>query len=405
MRAYERLIKYTKFETASDDRSKTYPSTASQLEFGRALVEEMKSIGIEDANIDQYGYVTGTIPSNIATKCPVIGFIAHMDTVGDTEYKNVKTRLIENYDGSDICVDGKPYLSEANLPVLKELHGKTLLVTDGTTLLGADDKAGIAEIMTFAEKLINDPSIKHGDIRIAFTPDEEIGRGVDYFDVPAFKAEYAYTLDGSAFGEVEYETFNGATAEITIHGISTHTGTAKNKMKNAILIAGEFLCSLPEDERPETTEGYEGFYHANNVSGTVELAKIRYNLRDHDKSILDKRKQTVQELIDKLNEKYGEGTVEGNIYDTYYNMREKIEEHMHLIEIASDAVRQLGGTVMMNPVRGGTDGCKLSFMGLPCPNLGTGSYYPHGKFEFSCVEDMDKAVELMVLISKAFAER
>ncbi len=406
MRAYERLIEYAKYPTASNDNSSTCPSTPEQLEFGKALVEEMKSLGIKDVAMDKNGYIMGTIESNIENwSGPVIGFISHMDVVKEVPCTNVKPSVVKNYDGNDIILNKEKniILSPKDYDSLKAYVGMDLLVTDGTTLLGADDKAGLAEILTMAEELQKNPSIKHGTIKIGITPDEEIGRGADLFQVKDFGADFAYTVDGAAFGEVEYETFNAAEAVVYVNGISIHTGSAKGKMKNANLIAMEFNSLLPADERPETTEGYEGFYHLNEMEGMVDHAKLKYILRDHDAEKLEAKKATVEAAAAKIKKKYGDEVIEVKIRDQYRNMAEKIKEHWHLIETAYEAVKELGGSPYSEPVRGGTDGSRLSFMGLPCPNLGTGSHNHHGKFEYACIQSMDKVVELLIKIAEKYA--
>lgn len=408
MRAYERLIKYTAFPAASDSSSPSCPSSPEQLEFARALVEEMLSLGIEDAHVDENGYVYGTIEANIENwNGPVIGFIAHMDVVRDVPYENIKARLVENYDGGEIVLnpEGNIVLSPTEFPVLKDYVGKDLVVTDGTTLLGADNRAGIAEIMTMAEILLSDESIKHGTIKIAFTPDEEIGRGADKFDVEHFGADYAYTVDGAAFGEVEYETFNAATARVVVKGRNIHPGAAKNKMKNASLIAMEFAGLLPSVERPEHTEGYEGFYHLISMLGSVEEAKLVYIIRDHDAAIFTSRKERMQSTARWLNEKYGAGTVTVELEDSYANMHEQLKPHWHLIETAYEAVKEIGGVPHSVPVRGGTDGARLSFMGLPCPNLGTGSHNHHSKLEFACAQSMDDCAAVLVKIAEKYGQK
>ncbi len=407
MKAYERLIEYTKYPTASEDSSSTCPSTPEQLEFGRALVEEMKSLGIKDAAMDKNGYIIGTIEANIENwSGTVIGFIAHMDVVREVPFTDIKTRIVKNYDGSDIVLneEKKIVLSPKEYSSLTAYQGMDLLVTDGTTLLGADDKAGLAEILTMAEELHKNPFIKHGTIKIGFTPDEEIGRGADLFQVKDFGADFAYTVDGAAFGEVEYETFNAAEAQIHINGVSIHPGSAKGMMKNANLIAMEFNSMLPAAERPEHTENYEGFYHLNQMEGMVDHAKLKYILRDHDSEKLEQRKATVEAAAAKIREKYGDEVIQVKIKDQYRNMAEKIKSHWHLIETAYEAVKELGGTPYSEPVRGGTDGSRLSFMGLPCPNLGTGSHNHHGKFEYACIQSMDKVVALLINIAGKYAK-
>ena len=408
MRAYERLINYTKYETASLSGSDTCPSTPSQLEFGKALVEEMKQLGIKDAAMDENGYVFGTIAANTPNwSGSVIGFISHMDVVRDVPYQNVKPRLVQNYDGGDILLnaDKNIVLNPQEFDTLKKYVGCDLVVTDGTTLLGADDKAGLAEILTMAEKLQQNPEIKHGTIKIGFTPDEEIGRGADLFDVKRFGADFAYTVDGAAFGEVEYETFNAASAKVTIEGVNIHPGSAKDKMKNSMLIAMEFNSMLPENERPEHTEKYEGFFHLNSMEGNVDRTVLDYIIRDHDLEKLEQRKTLIEQITKKLNEKYGEDTVQLEMRDQYYNMAEKIKPQWHLIETAYEAVKELGGTPCSEPVRGGTDGSRLSFMELPCPNLGTGSHNHHGKMEYACVQAMDQCVELLIKIAEKYGQK
>ncbi len=407
MRAYERLINYTKFATASNELSTTHPSTAEQLVLGKALVEEMKSLGVADAAMDENGYIFGTIESNIENwSGTVIGFIAHMDVVSSVPFTDIKTRIIENYDGSIITLNAENNVTidPEEFDFMKNYIGKDLLVTDGTTLLGADDKAGIAEILTMVETLYHHPEIKHGTIKIGFTPDEEIGKGADLFDVKCFGADFAYTVDGAAFNEVEYETFNAASADVFLQGISIHTGDAKDKLVNASLLAMEFHALLPEKERPEYTSEYEGFYHLDRLEGIVDNAKMHYILRDHDLNKLNDKKAVINAAAAKLNEKYGQGTVRVEIKDSYYNMAEKIKPHWHLIESAYEAIREMGGTPISRPVRGGTDGSRLSFMGLPCPNLGTGSHNHHGKTEFACIQAMDQCVELLVKLAEKYAE-
>lgn len=406
MKAYEKLIRYAAYPTASDERCQDCPSTPAQLDFARALVEEMKSLGIADAGVDENGYVFGTIPANIPDWHGVtIGFIAHMDVVDEVPFEAVHPRVISCYDGGDIVLNEALdiVMSPADYPSLKNKAGKTLVVTDGTTLLGADDKAGIAEILTMAEILHDDPSILHGDIKIGFTPDEEIGRGADSFDVARFGADFAYTVDGGGFGEVEYETFNAASLKVTVHGLSTHPGGAKGVMKNASLIAMEYASLLPEEERPEKTEGYEGFFHLTSMSGQVEHAELDYILRDHDAAILERRKDDARRAAEEINRRYGTGTVDVKILDSYRNMAEMIRPHWHLIETAYEAVREAGGNPTSIPVRGGTDGSRLSYMGLPCPNLATGGYNGHGRMEYACAEEMDGCVKVLLKIAEKYA--
>ncbi len=380
MRPFERLIKYTKFETASDATNQNCPSTNGQRIFGESLVLEMKEIGFSDAFIDKDGYVYGTIPANTEGVSP-IGFIAHMDTVGDVPYSDIKTKIIENYDGKVITLNENEgiTMSPVEFPDLLKYIGKSLIVTDGTTLLGADDKAGIANILTMAEILLSDDSIKHGEIKIGFTPDEEIGRGANRFDVEGFGALFAYTADGGEFGQVTYENFNASAAIIEINGINYHPGGAKGNMVNALSVAAEFDFKLPQNERPQYTEGYEGFYHLVSMSGSVEKVQMQYILRDFDEDKLNSKKETIKNLADMLNGIYGKGTIECQIIDSYQNMRKEIEPHFEIVELANKAIEKAGGKPISEPIRGGTDGARLSFMGLPCPNIGTGGHNAHKK--------------------------
>ena len=394
MRAYERLLNYVQFDTASNEASETCPSTPGQLELGRSLVEEMRLMGISNARMDENGYVYGEIPAN-AEGFPTIGLIAHMDTVDCVPALPMRARIVENYDGGPVLLEGGDVLDPADYPELKLRAGKDLIVTDGRTLLGADDKAGVAEIMTACEQLLQQ-NLPHGEVRIAFTPDEEIGRGADRFDVKGFGADFAYTVDGDELGGIEYENFNAASAQLTFHGRSVHPGSAKNKLVNAALLAMEFDSLLPPQERPEHTEGYEGFYHLCGVKGETELAESVYILRDHDRARFEARKETVARIAAYMNGKYGPGTVACKVQDSYYNMREVIEPRMDIIRRAEAAYRAVGVTPFEKPIRGGTDGSKLSFMGLPCPNLATGGMNYHGRFECIAVQDMDKMAEMLV---------
>ncbi len=402
MRAYERLIKYAKFPTASDEAVDTCPSTKKQLVLAKELENELREIGCAEVELDSNGYLFATIPASEGFEnADVIGFIAHMDVSPEVEDEGVSPKVTV-YSGGDILLNEKHdiVMKEKDFPILKSYIGKTLVTTDGTTLLGADDKAGVAEIITAAEKLINDASIKHGKIRIGFTPDEEIGRGADLFDVERFGAKYAYTVDGGSFGEVDYETFNASSLKVKISGKSIHPGDAKDKMINASIVAAEYIALLPPLERPEHTNGYQGFYHLTDINGSVESAELSYILRDHDLKKLEMRQDMAKRAADELNKRYGDGTVSIEIKESYRNMREKIEPEFKIVEIAYKSVRELGGTPVSNPVRGGTDGSRLSFMGLPCPNLGTGSHNHHGRFEFACVEEMDKCTDLIVKIAE-----
>lgn len=407
MKAYERLLKYVQYPTASDENSETCPSTSEQLILGKALCDEMVEMGISNVVIDDNGYVYGEIPASAGCEnAPVIGFIAHMDVVAEVPCINIKPKIVD-YQGGDFLLNEKEniYLSCKDFPEMNELVGQHLIVTDGTTLLGADDKNGVAEILTAAEELLANPEIRHGKIMIGFTPDEEIGRGANRFDLERFGADYAYTLDGGAFGEVECETFNAAHAHITFNGVSVHPGSAKDKMINASIVAMEFNSLLPAVERPEHTEKYEGFYHITGMKGTCDNAEIYYIIRDHDADKLAYRVEYIKRAADEINRRYGEGTVVAETGFDYKNMSVIIKDHWHLIENAQKAIRALGTEPVTNPVRGGTDGCVLSFMGLPCPNLGTGGYNFHGKFEFASIEQMDKAVAMIKNIAVIYGEQ
>lgn len=405
MRAYERFLNYVPVWTTSDETSDTVPSADRELVLARMLVEEMKGLGIADARVDDKGYVYGHIPATPGCEDkPSLGLVAHMDTVADASGENIKPQIIENYDGKDVVLKGSgDILKVDEFPYLAELKGRTLITTDGTTLLGADDKAGIAEILTVAEEIIKE-RLPHGKICIGFTPDEEIARGAKHFDVEGFGADYAYTLDGDEEGEIQFENFNASTAFITIHGVSVHTGSAKDVMVNSQTIATEIHQMLPVNERPETTEGYEGFYHLVSVQGNVTTTKMKYFIRDFDRRSFDARAQKLRDIAEEMNKKYGEGKVEVEIVESYYNMREKIEPCMQLIDYAKAAIEHAGITPIVSPVRGGTDGARLSFKGLPCPNLGTGGHAFHGVFEHITVEGMDKAVLIVKDIIRQFAE-
>ena len=405
MRAYERFLNYVPVWTTSDETSDTVPSADRELVLARMLVEEMKGLGIADARVDDKGYVYGHIPATPGCEDkPSLGLVAHMDTVADASGENIKPQIIEDYDGKDVVLKGSgDILKVDEFPYLAELKGRTLITTDGTTLLGADDKAGIAEILTVAEEIIKE-GLPHGKICIGFTPDEEIARGAKHFDVEGFGADYAYTLDGDEEGEIQFENFNASTAFITIHGVSVHTGSAKDVMVNSQTIATEIHQMLPVNERPETTEGYEGFYHLVSVQGNVTTTKMKYFIRDFDRRSFDARAQKLRDIAEEMNKKYGEGKVEVEIVESYYNMREKIEPCMQLIDYAKAAIEHAGITPIVSPVRGGTDGARLSFKGLPCPNLGTGGHAFHGVFEHITVEGMDKAVLIVKDIIRQFAE-
>lgn len=405
MELKERFLKYVAINTRSDENSETFPSTAVQWDLLNALVEEMKLLGLEDVTIDKYGYAMGTIPATAGKEnAPVIGFLAHVDTAPDMSGENVRPRIIDSYDGQDIVLNNALTMRVADFPELKHFVGHTLIHTDGTTLLGADDKAGIAEIMTAAEYLMAHPEIEHGKIRIGFTPDEEIGRGVDFFDVKAFGADFAYTMDGGFEGELEYENFNAASAKIAIQGRNVHPGYAKNKMINAIEVACEINNMIPAVERPQFTEGYEGFYHCVGLNGTVENATISYIIRDHDAELFEQKKIWMWDIVGMLNKKYGQGTLTLTLKDQYYNMRKMVEPHPQVIDNALAAMRDAGVEPIVRPIRGGTDGARLSFMGLPCPNIFAGGMNFHGKFEYCSLNSMEKAVQVIINIAKRWAE-
>lgn len=405
MNVQERFLKYVSIETTSDSDVETCPSTQGQLVLAQALVEEMKEMGMEDVTCDENGYVFGTIPaSSKEHQGPVIGFIAHMDTTESASGTNIHPRILEHYNGEDIVLNHERniIMRTADFPYLKDYQGQDLIVTDGLTLLGGDDKAGVAEILTAAEYLLSHPEIPHGKIRIGFTPDEEIGRGADLFNVEKFGADYAYTVDGGKCGELEYENFNAASVVAEFAGISIHPGTAKNKMVNASLLAMEFQSMLPEAQKPEHTDGYEGFIHLSDIKGSVEHASSSYIVRDHDRQLFEEKKQFLTRAADYMNSKYGKGTVTLNIKDSYFNMKEQILPHMHLIDNAILAYEKVGIAPQILPIRGGTDGARLSFMGLPCPNLGVGGHNCHGRVEFVCIQSMEKCVEVIVELAKLY---
>lgn len=402
----ERFFKYVKIHTTSDEKSTVTPSTERQFDLARVLVDDLKAIGIKDAFVDELGYVYGTVPSNMDKKVPTIGLIAHMDTAPDMTGENVNPQVVKNYDGGDIVLNKELniVLSPSKSPELKKYVGKTLITTDGTTLLGADDKAGVTEIVTAVEYLMNHPEIKHGDIKIGFTPDEEIGRGADHFNVEQFGADFAYTIDGGSVGELEYENFNAAMAKIVITGVNVHPGYAKNKMINSSLVAHELISMLPANEVPEKTSGYEGFYYLANISGTVEKTEMLYVIRDFFKDGYEKRIAKFKEIEEVLNKTYGEGTIKVEIIEQYKNMKEKIEPVMHIIDNAKLAMEEAGLTPNIIPIRGGTDGARLSFMGLPTPNIFTGGENFHGRYEYIALESMEKAVETILNIIKIYAK-
>ncbi len=398
----DKFLRYIAVDTQSAE-AETVPSTEKQFNLARMLCEELKAMGASDVRLDEeHAYVYGFIPSNVEENIPVLGFVAHMDTSPALSGKDVKARCIANYDGKDICLNEEKqiFMRVEEFPELPGYAGKELIVTDGTTLLGADDKAGIAEIMSMAEFLLNHPEVPHGKIAIAFTPDEEVGHGVDFFDIPGFGAAAAYTVDGGALGGIEYETFNAASARVRINGRSIHPGSAKNKMRNALRIALELDSLLPEADRPEHTEGYEGFYHLDAMNGTVESAVMDYIIRDHDRQKFEARKAFFASCCDFLNKKYGEDTAVPEINDTYYNLKDALTDHMDLIDRACEAMRSIGVEPVITPVRGGTDGCHLSYSGLPCPNLFTGGHNYHGKYEYIVRESMEKSVELLLALAR-----
>jgi len=403
-----RFVRYIKIDTQSARKSDTFPSTQKQLKLAKLLEQELKELGLKDAAIDEFGYVTATLPANTDQKdLPIFGFLAHMDTSPDLSGENVNPQFIEDYNGGTVVLNAEKNItmSPDEFPALKKYIGKTLITTDGTTLLGADNKAGIAEIMTAVEYLLAHPEIKHGTLKIGFTPDEEVGHGVDHFDVEKFGADFAYTIDGGEIGEVQYENFNAAGVEVTIHGRNVHPGKAKMKMRNALLIGMEFNELLPVFERPEFTENYEGFYHLYEINGTVEEAAMAYIIRDHDREKFEQKKRLIQKAADFINEKYGERVIELTLEDQYYNMREMVEPHPEIMEIAVEAVKSVGVTPIIIPVRGGTDGSRLSYMGLPTPNIFTGGHYFHGKYEFIPTFAMEKAVETLVAIAALIPKR
>ena len=405
MTVIDRFLKLVSYPTTSDERSQTCPSTPQQRVLAEELVRQMQELGIQDARVDAYGYVYGTIPANCEKDIPVYGLIAHMDTAPDAPGENIRARVTEAYDGGDVVLNEEKHivLSPKEYPQMKHAIGKRLIVTDGTTLLGADDKAGVAEILSAAELLLTSDR-KHGTVKLAFTPDEEIGCGADNFDVAGFGADYAYTVDGGAIGELEYENFNAASAKIVIRGKSIHPGSAKGQMVNAALVAMELHGLLPALETPYYTDGYEGFYHLTGMQGETEQAELQYIIRDHDRAKFEDRKAVMQKVCAEIDRRYGAGTVELTLRDSYYNMKEKIEPCMFLIENAKQAMEQLGIEPKVVPIRGGTDGARLSFEGLPCPNLCTGSENFHGRFEYIPAEDMERITQLLAVMLWNLAE-
>lgn len=407
MNLLERFLKYVSIHTTSDENTGLVPSTPQQMEFAKILAEELKDMGMQDVSLDKKGYLMATLPSNIDKDVPTVGFISHLDTSPDMSGKNVKPRIVENYDGNDIILNEKEniVLSPKQFPELTMYRGQSLVVTNGLTLLGADDKAGIAEIMTAMDYFIKNPDVKHGKVRIAFNPDEEIGLGAHHFDVEKFGCQFAYTMDGGEIGELEYENFNAAGAKVTFYGTNVHPGYAKNKMVNSMKIATKFMATVPANESPEYTDGYEGFYHLTGIGGDVEKTTVSYIIRDHDRKKFEERKAHLQMLVDKINSEFGYNTATLEIKDQYYNMKEKVEPVKYIVDIASEAIRQAGVEPKVKPIRGGTDGAQLSFKGLPCPNIFAGGHNFHGKYEFVPIQSMEKATEVVKNIIKIVANR
>lgn len=403
----ERFLNYVSFTTTSDENTNMTPSTPGQMIFAKFLVEELKSIGLQEVEVDKNGYIMATLPANTDKQVPTIGFIAHMDTSPDMTAKHVKPRIVANYDGNDILLNDEKLivLETEKYPEILQYKGQDIIVTDGTTLLGADDKAGLAEIVTAMEYLLAHPEIKHGKIRIGFTPDEEIGQGADHFDVPKFGAEWAYTIDGGEIGELEFENFNAAAAKIIFQGLNVHPGYAKHKMLNSMRVAYQFASMLPRHETPEHTEKYEGFYHLVGMEGTVEKSSLSYIIRDHDRDRFERRKKEMQHLVNKINAEFGEGTATLELRDQYYNMREKVEPVMHVVDLAFEAMEAVGVKPNVKPIRGGTDGARLSYEGLPCPNIFAGGHNFHGRFEYVPVQSMEKAMMVIVKIAELLEKK
>jgi tripeptide aminopeptidase len=403
----ERFLNYVSFTTTSDENTNMTPSTPGQMIFAKFLVEELKSIGLQEVEVDKNGYIMATLPANTDKQVPTIGFIAHMDTSPDMTAKHVKPRIVANYDGNDILLNDEKLivLETEKYPEILQYKGQDIIVTDGTTLLGADDKAGLAEIVTAMEYLLAHPEIKHGKIRIGFTPDEEIGQGADHFDVPKFGAEWAYTIDGGEIGELEFENFNAAAAKINFQGLNVHPGYAKHKMLNSMRVAYQFASMLPRHETPEHTEKYEGFYHLVGMEGTVEKSSLSYIIRDHDRDRFERRKKEMQHLVNKINAEFGEGTATLELRDQYYNMREKVEPVMHVVDLAFEAMEAVGVKPNVKPIRGGTDGARLSYEGLPCPNIFAGGHNFHGRFEYVPVQSMEKAMMVIVKIAELLEKK
>lgn len=395
----ERFLRYVSFHTTSDETTRTTPSTPGQMEFAKYLADELKQIGLQEVSLDQNGYIMATLPATVEGK-PTIGFIAHMDTAPDASGKDIKPRIVKNYDGKDIVLNEKQgiVLETNKYPEILHYVGQDIIVTDGTTLLGADDKSGVASIVSAMEYLVQHPKIKHGKIRVGFTPDEEIGEGADHFDVKQFGCDFAYTMDGGAIGELEYENFNAAGCKIKIHGVNVHPGYGFKKMKNSLLLANQFADTLPASETPALTKGYEGFFHLIGMQGTVEETTLSYIIRDHDRQKFEARKQLVQTIADGMNRQYGEGTVEVELRDQYYNMREKVEPVMHIVTLVEESMHELGITPKVQPIRGGTDGARLSFEGLPCPNIFAGGENFHSRFEYLPIPSLEAAMQVILKI-------
>jgi len=407
MNITERFLKYVSFITTSDENTNMTPSTPGQMIFSRYLVDELTALGLKEVDLDKNGYIMATLPANTDKIVPTIGFIAHMDTSPDMSAKNVKARVLLNYDGENIVLNQEKQIifETAKYPEILQYKGQDIVVTDGTTLLGADDKAGLAAIVTAMEYLIAHPEIKHGIIRVGFTPDEEIGQGADHFDVPKFNAEWAYTIDGGEIGELEYENFNAAGAKITFKGLNVHPGYAYHKMRNSMRIAQEFVGMLPRWETPEHTQDYEGFYHLTSMEGNVEKSTLNYIIRDHDRDRFERRKKEIIHLVNKINAEFGEGTATIDIKDQYYNMREMVEPVIHVVDLAFEAMEAVGVKPNVKPIRGGTDGSRLSYMGLPCPNIFAGGHNFHGRFEYVPVQSMEKAMMVVVKIAELLAQK
>ena len=407
MNITDRFLKYVSFTTTSDENTNMTPSTPGQKIFARYLVEELKSIGLQEVELDTNGYVMATLPANTDKEIPTIGFIAHMDTSPDMSGKHVKPRIVVNYDGENILLNEEKDIvfDTTKYPEILQYKGQDIIVTDGTTLLGADDKAGLAEIVTAMEYLIAHPEIKHGTIRVGFTPDEEIGQGADHFDVAKFNAEWAYTMDGGEIGELEFENFNAAGVQVHFKGLNVHPGYAYHKMLNSMRIAQEFVGMLPRWETPEHTQDYEGFYHLTNMEGNVEKSTLSYIIRDHDRDRFERRKKEIKHLVNKINAEFGEGIATIEIKDQYYNMREKVEPVMHIVDLAFEAMEAVGVKPNVKPIRGGTDGARLSFEGLPCPNIFAGGHNFHGRFEYVPVQSMEKAMQVVVKIVEILANK